>query len=244
MSARRYVYMLRKVLVVDDEASIVELIRFNLEKEGYEVVEAYDGVEALRVVRAESPDLIILDLMLPGIDGIEVCQAVRRESSVPIIMLTAKGEEFDKVLGLSVGADDYVTKPFSIRELVARVKAVLRRQNMNLECEGEPTCARIRTGDLVIDPDTYQVQVRGKSMDFTPKEFELLYLLASNSGRVLTRELILEKVWGYAYPGSTRTVDVHIRRLRQKIEEDDSNPVYIQTVHGVGYRFQHVCEKP
>ncbi|MDD2201953.1 MAG: response regulator transcription factor [Firmicutes bacterium] len=236
--------MLRKVLVVDDEASIVELIRFNLEKEGYEVVEAYDGVEALRVVRAESPDLIILDLMLPGIDGIEVCQAVRRESSVPIIMLTAKGEEFDKVLGLSVGADDYVTKPFSIRELVARVKAVLRRQNMNLECEGEPTCARIRTGDLVIDPDTYQVQVRGKSMDFTPKEFELLYLLASNSGRVLTRELILEKVWGYAYPGSTRTVDVHIRRLRQKIEEDDSNPVYIQTVHGVGYRFQHVCEKP
>jgi two-component system alkaline phosphatase synthesis response regulator PhoP len=244
MPARRYVYMLRKVLVVDDEASIVELIRFNLEKEGYEVVEAYDGVEALRVVRAESPDLIILDLMLPGIDGIEVCQAVRRESSVPIIMLTAKGEEFDKVLGLSVGADDYVTKPFSIRELVARVKAVLRRQNMNLECEGEPTCARIRTGDLVIDPDTYQVQVRGKSMDFTPKEFELLYLLASNSGRVLTRELILEKVWGYAYPGSTRTVDVHIRRLRQKIEEDDSNPVYIQTVHGVGYRFQHVCEKP
>ncbi|MDD4337779.1 MAG: response regulator transcription factor [Firmicutes bacterium] len=236
--------MLRKVLVVDDEASIVELIRFNLEKEGYEVVEAYDGVEALRVVRAESPDLIILDLMLPGIDGIEVCQAVRRESSVPIIMLTAKGEEFDKVLGLSVGADDYVTKPFSIRELVARVKAVLRRQNMNLECEGEPTCARIRTGDLVIDPDTYQVQVRGKSMDFTPKEFELLYLLASNSGRVLTRELILEKVWGYAYPGSTRTVDVHIRRLRQKIEEDDSNPVYIQTVHGVGYRFQHVHEKP
>jgi two-component system alkaline phosphatase synthesis response regulator PhoP len=244
MSARRYVYMLRKVLVVDDEASIVELIRFNLEKEGYEVVEAYDGVEALRVVRAESPDLIILDLMLPGIDGIEVCQAVRRESSVPIIMLTAKGEEFDKVLGLSVGADDYVTKPFSIRELVARVKAVLRRQNMNLECEGEPTCARIRTGDLVIDPDTYQVQVRGKSMDFTPKEFELLYLLASNSGKVLTRELILQKVWGYAYPGSTRTVDVHIRRLRQKIEEDDSNPVYIQTVHGVGYRFQHVHEKP
>ncbi|MFA7636102.1 MAG: response regulator transcription factor [Bacillota bacterium] len=236
--------MLRKVLVVDDEASIVELIRFNLEKEGYEVVEAYDGVEALRVVRAESPDLIILDLMLPGIDGIEVCQAVRRESSVPIIMLTAKGEEFDKVLGLSVGADDYVTKPFSIRELVARVKAVLRRQNMNLECEGEPTCARIRTGDLVIDPDTYQVQVRGKSMDFTPKEFELLYLLASNSGKVLTRELILQKVWGYAYPGSTRTVDVHIRRLRQKIEEDDSNPVYIQTVHGVGYRFQHVHEKP
>lgn len=236
--------MLRKVLVVDDEASIVELIRFNLEKEGYEVAEAYDGVEALRVVRAESPDLIILDLMLPGIDGIEVCQAVRRESSVPIIMLTAKDEEFDKVLGLSVGADDYVTKPFSIRELVARVKAALRRQNMNLECEGEPACARIRTGYLVIDPDTYQVQVRGKSVDFTPKEFELLYLLASNSGKVLTRELILQKVWGYAYPGSTRTVDVHIRRLRQKIEEDDSNPVYIQTVHGVGYRFRHVHEKP
>lgn len=231
--------MAKKVLVVDDEAPITELIRFNLEREGFSVLAAADGEEGLRKARAEMPDLVILDLMLPGIDGIEVCQRLRRETTVPIVMLTAKTEEFDKVLGLSVGADDYVTKPFSPRELVARVKAILRRQDMYLEqTSAETTPGRIRVGDLVIDADRFEASVRGKRIELTPKEFELLRVLAANRGKVLTRDALLEAVWGYDYGGDTRTVDVHVRRLRQKIEENDSRPAYIQTVHGVGYRFR------
>lgn len=231
--------MAKKILVVDDEAPIVELIRFNLQKEGFSVLVAYDGEEGLQKARAEAPDLVILDLMLPGIDGIEVCQVLRREATVPIIMLTAKTDEFDKVLGLSVGADDYVTKPFSPRELVARVKAILRRRSIDLEqTASDRNNGRVSVGDLVIDAGRFEVEVRGQRVELTPKEFELLRVLVANRGKVLTRDFLLEKVWGYEYGGDTRTVDVHVRRLRQKIEEDDSHPVYIQTVHGVGYKLK------
>ncbi|MBC7083212.1 MAG: response regulator transcription factor [Firmicutes bacterium] len=231
--------MMKKILVVDDEAPILELVRFNLEKEGFAVITASDGEDGLRRARSEAPDLVILDLMLPGIDGIEVCQQLRRETNVPVLMLTAKTEEFDRVLGLSVGADDYVTKPFSPRELVARVKAQLRRRDMDLEeTRARDASGRIRVGDLVIDTARFEVEVRGVRTELTPKEFELLRVLAANRGKVLTRDFLLEKVWGYEYGGDTRTVDVHVRRLRQKIEEDDSRPTYIQTVHGVGYRFR------
>lgn len=230
--------MARKVLVVDDEPSIVELVQFNLEKEGFEVAQAYDGESALDAFRSDRFDLVILDLMLPGMDGLEVCQAIRRGSQVPVIMLTAKTDEFDRVLGLSIGADDYVTKPFSPRELVARVKAILRRQAMDSQSgQDEQGVHVIRVRDLVIDGDRFEVEVGGARVDLTPKEFELLRFLAANAGRVLTRELLLEKVWGYDYAGNTRTVDVHIRRLRQKVESDDANPAYIHTVHGVGYKF-------
>lgn len=230
---------MKKILVVDDEAPILELVRFNLEKEGFVVITASEGEDGLRRARSEAPDLVILDLMLPGIDGIEVCQQLRRETNVPVLMLTAKTEEFDRVLGLSVGADDYVTKPFSPRELVARVKAQLRRRDMDLEeTRARDASGRIRVGDLVIDTARFEVEVRGVRTELTPKEFELLRVLAANRGKVLTRDFLLEKVWGYEYGGDTRTVDVHVRRLRQKIEEDDSRPTYIQTVHGVGYRFR------
>ena len=228
--------MARKVLVVDDEPSIVELVRFNLEKEGFEVAAAYDGESALEVFGCGRFDLVILDLMLPGMGGVELCQAIRRVSQVPVIMLTAKTDEFDRVLGLSIGADDYVTKPFSMRELVARVKAILRRQSMDCQARLEEQSARVfRVRDLVVDSDRFEVDVRGMRVDLTPKEFELLGFMAANAGRVLTRETLLEKVWGYDYPGNTRTVDVHIRRLRQKIESGDG-PAYIHTVHGVGYK--------
>ena len=231
--------MAKKILVVDDEAPILELVRFNLEKEGFSVITASDGEDGLRRARSEAPDLVILDLMLPGIDGIEVCQQLRRETNVPVLMLTAKSEEFDRVLGLSVGADDYVTKPFSPRELVARVKAQLRRRDMDLEeTRARDASGRIHVGDLVIDTSRFEVEVRGVRTELTPKEFELLRVLVANRGKVLTRDFLLEKVWGYEYGGDTRTVDVHVRRLRQKIEEDDSRPTYIQTVHGVGYRFR------
>ena len=231
--------MAKKILVVDDEAPILELVRFNLEKEGFSVITASDGEDGLRRARSEAPDLVILDLMLPGIDGIEVCQQIRRETNVPVLMLTAKSEEFDRVLGLSVGADDYVTKPFSPRELVARVKAQLRRRDMDLEeTRARDASGRIHVGDLVIDTSRFEVEVRGVRTELTPKEFELLRVLVANRGKVLTRDFLLEKVWGYEYGGDTRTVDVHVRRLRQKIEEDDSRPTYIQTVHGVGYRFR------
>lgn len=230
---------MKRILVVDDEAPILELVRFNLEKEGFAVIMASDGEDGLRRARSEAPDLVILDLMLPGIDGIEVCQQLRRDTNVPVLMLTAKTEEFDRVLGLSVGADDYVTKPFSPRELVARVKALLRRRDMDLEeTKARDASGRIRVGDLVIDASRFEVEVRGVRTELTPKEFELLRVLVANRGKVLTRDFLLEKVWGYEYGGDTRTVDVHVRRLRQKIEEDDSRPIYIQTVHGVGYRFR------
>lgn len=226
--------MPEKILVVDDEHSIVELIRFNLEKEDWQVVTAYDGDEALDVFHHEKPDLIILDIMLPLKDGWEVCRELRKVSAVPIIMLTAKDEEPDKIRGLEIGADDYVTKPFSPKELVARVKAALRRAS-----QAAPASEHVVTLDgLRIDIDRHQVTLDDEPLVLTPKEFDLLLVLVRNKGKVLNRDLLLETVWGYDYGGETRTVDVHIRRLRQKMNEDPSNPRYIHTVHGVGYKVE------
>lgn len=223
-----------KILVVDDEEHICELIKFNLDKNGYKTMTAKDGMEALKKVKKEMPKLILLDLMLPGMDGYDVCKEIRKDnsiSSIPIIMITAKGEEFDKVLGLELGADDYITKPFSVRELVARVKAVLRRSKLNSEDK------YYVFGNLRIDLDKHIVVKSDRKVDLTLKEFELLHILIRNKGRVVTRDCLLDKVWGYEYIGETRTVDVHIRHLRQKIEDDDKNPRFIETIRGIGYRF-------
>jgi two-component system, OmpR family, alkaline phosphatase synthesis response regulator PhoP len=222
-----------KILVVDDEKNIVELVRYNLEKEGYEVLTAYDGITAVDLARQDSPDLVILDIMLPGQGGLEVCRILRKETRIPIIMATAKGEEIDKILGLELGADDYVTKPFSPRELVARVKAVLRRTSAKAEEKDE-----LVFDELTINLVKHEVKVRGVEVDLKPKEFDLLKLLSINPGKVFTRDFLLEQLWGYDYLGDTRTVDVHMRRLRQKIEKDASSPVYLKTVHGIGYKFQ------
>ena len=226
--------MPEKILVVDDEQSIVELIKFNLEKEDWQVVTAYDGDEALDVFRREKPDLVLLDIMLPIKDGWQVCKELRETSSVPIIMLTAKGDEPDKIKGLEIGADDYITKPFSPKELVARVKAALRRA-----AQAAPPSEHVVTlQGLRIDIDRHQVTLDGEHLVLTPKEFDLLLLLVQHKGKVLTRDMLLEQVWGYDYGGETRTVDVHIRRLRQKMGEDPSRPRYIHTVHGVGYKVE------
>ena len=225
-----------KVLVVDDEPSIVELIRFNLEREGFKVTAAYSGGGLLDRIRAERPDLVILDIMLPGEDGLTICREIRKESNLPIIMLTAKDSETDKVLGLELGADDYITKPFSPRELIARVRAVLRRSSGEESAETKKQVLKVR--DLMLDSEKHLVTLNGRELDLPPKEFELLRILMENPGRVLTREYLLETIWGYEYIGETRTVDVHIRRLRQKIEPDPSQPVYIETVHGFGYRIR------
>ncbi|MGI6609366.1 MAG: response regulator [Limnochordia bacterium] len=224
--------MKQRVLVVDDEPAILELVSFNLKKEGYDVVTAADGKSALEVFAAEKPDLVVLDLMIPEPDGYEVCKLIRAQSAVPVIMLTARGEEQDRVRGLDLGADDYVVKPFSPRELLARVRAVLRRSPVAQETD------RLVAGDLVIDSERHQVTIAGELVELTPKEFDLLKMLAENAGRALERDFLLEKVWGYAFAGATRTLDVHIRRLRQKIDDDPQNPRYIETVHGVGYRFR------
>jgi len=227
-----------RILVVDDEEAIVELIRFNLRKEGFEVVTATDGYQALKEAREASPDLVVLDLMLPGMDGLEICRILRNglNQAVPIIMLTAKSEEADRVTGLELGADDYLTKPFSPRELVARIKAVLRRTG---PLAGDDTGANlIEAGPIVIDPVRYQVTVGGRGLDLTRKEFELLRVLAGSPGRVLTRDYLLDRVWGYEVGADTRTVDVFIRHLRQKVEPDPANPTLIETVRGVGYRFR------
>lgn len=226
-----------KILVVDDEKPITDIEKFNLEKECYQVSVAYDGEEALKKVKAENPDLIILDLMLPKIDGLEVAREVRKTYDMPIIMVTAKDSELDKVLGLEIGADDYITKPFSNRELVARVKANLRRQRTNnrhakKEDHGEKD---IKVGDLVIHPQSYSVTKKGKTIDLTHREFELLHYLAEHIGQVMTREHLLQTVWGYDYFGDVRTVDVTVRRLREKIEDDPSHPIYLVTRRGVGY---------
>lgn len=224
--------MKQRVLVVDDEPAILELVSFNLKKEGYDVITAADGKSALEVFAAEKPDLVVLDLMIPEPDGYEVCKLIRAQSAVPVIMLTARGEEQDRVRGLDLGADDYVVKPFSPRELLARVRAVLRRSPVAQETD------RLVAGDLVIDSERHQVTIAGELVELTPKEFDLLKMLAENAGRALERDFLLEKVWGYAFAGATRTLDVHIRRLRQKIDDDPQNPRYIETVHGVGYRFR------
>ncbi len=229
-----------KILVVDDENHILELVKFNLEKEGYQVETASDGRSALTAVEARHPDLIVLDVMLPEIDGFEVCRTLQKNSDtceIPIIMLTARAEEIDKVLGLELGADDYITKPFSPRELIARVKARLRRVVKNTQTKKE-TAEVIRINEMVIDPDKYAVYLGDVKLDLTPKEFELLRMLAQNCGRVLTRDFLLEKIWGYDYAGDTRTVDVHIRHIRQKMESQPIEFQCIETIRGVGYKFK------
>ena len=227
--------MAKKILVVDDEKPISDIIKFNLEKEGYEVVVAYDGEAALEQVEAENPDLIILDLMLPKTDGLEVAKRVRAKHTMPIIMVTAKDSELDKVLGLELGADDYVTKPFSNRELVARVKANLRRQETLKEPAEEENNTDIQIGDLTIHPEAYTVTKRGENINLTHREFELLHYLAQHIGQVINREHLLQTVWGYDYFGDVRTVDVTVRRLREKIEDNPSHPQWLITRRGVGY---------
>lgn len=226
-----------KILVVDDEKPIADILKFNLEKEGYEVVLAFDGIEAIQLAFSEQPDLILLDLMLPGKDGMDVCREVRAKLETPIIMLTAKDGEIDKVLGLELGADDYVTKPFSTRELLARVKAQMRRQQKAAAAaEGaEDTKQGISLFELFIDTDMYTVYKNGEPLDLTHREFELMHYLVKNSGKVMTREHLLQAVWGFEYFGDVRTVDVTIRRLREKIEKDPSKPEYILTRRGLGY---------
>jgi len=223
-----------KVMVVDDEKTLVKALKFNLEKEGFQVEEVYNGEEALQKVAEQEPDIIVLDLMLPGLDGFEVCRRIRKKLDIPIIMLTARGDDIDKVLGLELGADDYLTKPFNPRELVARIKAILRRSGTR----EEGIRKLIMIGDLHIDLLQHRVRNQEKEIDLTSKEFALLSFLASNAGRVYTREQLLEQVWGYNYYGDARTVDVHIRHLREKIEEDPSNPELVITVWGTGYKFR------
>lgn len=227
--------MAKKILVVDDEKPISDIIKFNLEKEGFEVVVAYDGEEALEKVEEEQPDLIVLDLMLPKVDGLEVARRVRAKHTTPIIMVTAKDSELDKVLGLELGADDYVTKPFSNRELVARVKANLRRQEAAAAPAAADQSADIKVGDLTIHPDAYMVTKRGENINLTHREFELLHYLAQHIGQVSNREHLLQTVWGYDYFGDVRTVDVTVRRLREKIEDNPSHPQWLITRRGVGY---------
>lgn len=228
--------MNKKILVVDDEKPIADILQFNLKKEGYEVHCAYDGNEALQMVEDIQPDLILLDIMLPQKDGMEVCKEVRKKYEMPIIMLTAKDSEIDKVLGLELGADDYVTKPFSTRELIARVKANLRRhQQIAQMMEEEAESNEITVGSLIIHPDAYVVSKRGETIELTHREFELLHYLAKHIGQVMTREHLLQTVWGYDYFGDVRTVDVTVRRLREKIEDNPSHPMWIVTRRGVGY---------
>ena len=224
-----------KILVVDDEEHIAELISYNLTSNGYKVITANNGNDAVKLAVEEKPNLILLDLMIPGKDGYDVCKDVRSNSEIrntPIIMLTAKSEELDKILGLELGADDYITKPFSVRELLARVKAVLRRFSIS-----EPESNVLVFGNLTADFDKREILVNDKKLDLTLKEFELLEILIRNKGKILTRDILLDKIWGYEYIGETRTVDVHIRYLRKKIELDDKNPKLIETIRGVGYRF-------
>jgi two-component system response regulator VicR len=223
-----------KVLVVDDEKPIVDILKYNLTKEGYNVLVAYDGEEAIKVAESASPDLVLLDIMLPKIDGFSVCKKLREKMTCPIIMLTAKGEEVDKVLGLELGADDYVTKPFSMRELMARVKANLRRTVL-ADPAGEQNVIKVR--DLELDLKSYQLKKNGVPLELTFREFELIKFLATQAGQVFSREKLLEEVWGYEYYGDIRTVDVTVRRLREKVEDDAANPTYILTKRGIGYYF-------
>ncbi len=227
-----------KILVVDDEENIVELVKFNLEREGYEVLTAYDGKEAMEQVESEKLDLVVLDLMLPQMDGFDICRQIRKNSKLnklPIIMLSAKGEEVDKVLGLELGADDYVTKPFSPRELIARVKAILRRVDNKSVIDGD----LLEIGEISLDIGKYQVFLGSNQLNLTPKEFDLLSIIMRNPGQVFSRNHLLEEIWGYDYHGDTRTVDVHIRRLRKKIGEYSEDD-YILTVRGVGYKLKDI----
>ena len=229
--------MAKKVLVVDDEKLIVKGIRFSLEQDGMEVDCAYDGEEALKMATENAYDMILLDIMMPKMDGYEVCKKIREKKNTPIIMLTARAEELDKVLGLELGADDYVTKPFGVRELMARVKANLRKSVVREETSEQAPAGKGNFGKLDINPDRYEVRKDGRIIDLTVREFELLKYLSAQKGQVFSRETLLEKVWGYEYFGDVRTVDVTIRRLREKIEDDPGKPVYILTKRGVGYYF-------
>lgn len=229
--------MAQKVLVVDDEKMIVKGLKFSLEQDGMEVDCAYDGEEAVALIKEKSYDIVLLDLMLPKLNGYEVCQHVREFSDVPIIMLTAKGDDMDKILGLEYGADDYMTKPFNILEVKARIKAIIRRNTKNKEKSNERV---IDCGNLKIDLDGRRVFINTEEINLTAKEFDLLELLAMNPNKVYSRENLLNTVWGYEYPGDVRTVDVHIRRLREKIEENPSEPGYVHTKWGVGYFFRTV----
>ena len=225
--------MSNKILIADDEKNIVELCKLYLEKEGFETVCAYDGDEALRLFETDNPELVILDIMMPNTDGLKVCKEIRKTSQIPIIMLTAKSDTFDKVLGLELGADDYMTKPFEPKELVERVKAVLRRSETQKDTEKK----EVSFPNLSINIENYELKINGEAVDAPPKEIELLYFLAQNPNRVYTREQLLDKVWGFDYFGDSRTVDVHIKRLRQKLETAHEN-WQLKTVWGVGYKFE------
>ncbi|CFX54423.1 Signal transduction response regulator, receiver domain [Syntrophomonas zehnderi OL-4] len=226
-----------KIMVVDDEEALVRLISYNLAKEGFNILTAGDGNEAWQMIIQEKPDLIVLDLMLPGKDGLEICRDLRKENiDIPIIMLTARDEEIDKVLGLELGADDYMTKPFSVRELSARVKAVLRRKQAIMTSESADT--ELIIGSFIIKPERYEIYFNGELLDLTLKEYELLEVLLKNKGRVLKREYLLQILWDYADGVNTRVLDVHISKIRDKIEIDSKNPRYIKTVRGLGYRFE------
>jgi len=229
-----------RILVVDDESSIRELVQFNLEKAGYKVECMGDGLKAVKYIMDNPPDLLILDLMLPGMDGLEICRHMRQHEKtrmLPIIMLTARVEEIDRVVGLEIGADDYMTKPFSPRELVARVKSLLRR-SQGAQIQNESASSPIVRGNLKIYPDRFEAVLNDEVLELTPKEFQLLVQLATNQGKVYTREFLLENIWGYEFAGDTRTVDVHIRHLRQKLEKDPGQPELLETVRGIGYRFR------
>ncbi len=236
MAVRERCRMAKKVLVVDDEKLIVKGIRFSLEQDGMEVECAYDGEEALRLATEQAYDMILLDLMLPKMDGFEVCQRIREFSNVPIVMLTAKGDDMDKILGLEYGADDYITKPFNILEVKARIKAIMRRTGAK-----EPAPVKeqiIESGDLKLDLDSRRLFILGREVNLTAREFELLELFVTNQNKVFSREKLLQLVWGADYPGDVRTVDVHVRRLREKIEANPSEPKYVHTKWGVGYYYR------
>ncbi|RLC96528.1 MAG: DNA-binding response regulator [Chloroflexi bacterium] len=230
-----------KVLVVEDDATLLQVLRYNLAREGYNVLTAAEGDQALQTALRERPDLVILDIMLPRIDGLEVCRILRQEMTVPILMLTAKSEEIDKVVGLEIGADDYMTKPFGMKELLARVRAMLRRAgmlNQRVATDREEATIRVKAGPFEADLDCRAVSFGGAVLDLTRKEFDLLVYLMRNRGRVFSRDHLLDRVWGYDYAGDTRTVDVHVSWLRRKLEPDPAHPRYLVTVRGVGYKFE------
>jgi two-component system response regulator RegX3 len=227
------------VFVVEDEESFVEALQIGLAREGFRVEVARDGIEAIERFPSVRPDIVLLDVMLPRASGIDVCRQIRAQSTVPIIMVTAKSSEIDTVVGLEVGADDYVTKPYRVRELVARIRALLRRAAMDTTAEIErPASAVLRVGDVVLDPDEHRVTVGGREVVLPLKEFEVLHLLLANAGRVLTREVLIDRVWGSDYVGDTKTLDVHIKRVRAKVEDDPSQPTRIVTIRGLGYKFE------
>lgn len=234
----------KKILIVDDEQAIIDVLVYNLQKEGYETLEATDGITAVNMALEEKPDLMLLDIMLPKLDGLSVCKRVKNYLNIPILMLTAKDAEIDKIVGLELGADDYITKPFSVRELMARVKANLRKNEISnikketiqeVEDIGTKNDSKIKVNDLELDLDRFEIKVRGEVIDLTLREFEVLKFLAAQPGQVVTRETLLEKVWGYEYYGDIRTVDVTVRRIREKIEKDTSSPQILITKRGVGY---------